>query len=138
MAYELWMLRKVGLALKSNGCLGPQFWILSTILETSIPALAIAFLTSAQVEIAYRPLASPAVLVFFILIILSTLRLNPWYRCSLRYCRSHFLHLRRFVPRLAASRSRCASSGHANQRQPLCNNASLGGTGRRCSCGADS
>ena len=77
IAYELWMLRKVGLALKSNICLGPQFWILSTILETSIPALAIAFLTSARVEIAYRPLATPAVLVFFILIILSTLRLNP-------------------------------------------------------------
>ena len=77
MAYELWMLRKVGLALKSNINLGPRFWILSTILETSIPALAIAFLTSARVEIAYRPLATPAVLVFFILIILSTLRLNP-------------------------------------------------------------
>lgn len=78
MAYELWMLRKVGLALKSNICLGPQFWVLSTILETSIPAFAIAFLTSAQVETVYRPLASPAVLVFFIFIILSTLRLSPW------------------------------------------------------------
>jgi len=77
MAYELWMLRKVGLALKANICLGPQFWILSTILETSIPALAIAFPAGDQVEIAYRPLATPAVLVFFILIILSTLRLNP-------------------------------------------------------------
>ena len=77
MAYELCMLRKVGLALKSSIFLGPRFWILSTILETSIPALAIAFLTSARVETAYRPLATPAVLVFFILIILSTLRLNP-------------------------------------------------------------
>ena len=114
MAYELWMLRKVGLALKSNICLGPRFWILSTILETSIPALAIAFLTSARVEIAYRPLATPAVLVFFILIILSTLRLNPWYLRSLRYRRCHFLYLCGFVPRLAASHSRCASSRHAN------------------------
>src|SRR6185503_17718305 len=52
-------------------------WVLSTVLETSIPALAIAFLTSPQVEVAYRPLASPAILVFFILIIISTLRLNP-------------------------------------------------------------
>jgi hypothetical protein len=26
MAYELWMLRKVGLALKSNIFLGPRFW----------------------------------------------------------------------------------------------------------------
>src|SRR5438477_201037 len=38
----------------------------------------IACLTSAQVEVVYRPLASPAVLVFFIFIILSTLRLSPW------------------------------------------------------------
>ena len=75
--YELWMLRKVDLALKSGTCLAARFWILSTILETSIPALAMAFLTSQQVEPMYRPLASPAVLVFFIFIILSTLRLNP-------------------------------------------------------------
>jgi serine phosphatase RsbU (regulator of sigma subunit) len=78
IAYESWMLRKVDLALKATGSLGAQVWILSTILETSIPAFAVAFLTSAQVEVAYRPLASPAVLVFFIFIILSTLRLNPW------------------------------------------------------------
>jgi serine phosphatase RsbU (regulator of sigma subunit) len=77
IAYELWILREVSLALKANRSLGSQFWILSTILETSIPAFAIAFLTSAQVEAAYRPLTSPAVLVFFIFIILSTLRLNP-------------------------------------------------------------
>jgi serine phosphatase RsbU (regulator of sigma subunit) len=78
IAYELWILRKVDLALKAKGSLGIRFWILNTILETSIPAFAIAFLSSLQVEVAYRPLASPAVLVFFILIILSTLRLNPW------------------------------------------------------------
>jgi serine phosphatase RsbU (regulator of sigma subunit) len=77
IAYELWMLREVGLALKGNRGLGPQFWILSTILETSAPAFAIAFLSNPQLEAAYRPLASPAVLVFFLLIILSTLRLNP-------------------------------------------------------------
>ncbi len=78
IAYEFWILRRVELALKTNGSLGTRFWILSTIVETSIPAFAIAFLTSAQVEVVYRPLASPAVLVFFILIILSTLRLSFW------------------------------------------------------------
>src|SRR5438552_748106 len=80
IAYEFWILRKVDLALKANRSLGVRFWVLSTILETSIPAFAIAFLTSAQVEVVYRPLASPAVLVFFIFIILSTLRLSPWMR----------------------------------------------------------
>jgi len=74
--YEVWMLWRVNLALRSQRSLPPGFWVLSTILETSIPAFAIAFLTSEQFEPAYRPLATPAVLVFFIFIILSTLRLN--------------------------------------------------------------
>src|ERR1700746_615071 len=49
-AYEGWTLHKVDLALKANSSLPTQFWILSTILETSIPALALAFLTSPQIE----------------------------------------------------------------------------------------
>ncbi len=137
MAYEFWMLRKVGLALKSNINLGPRFWILSTILETSIPALAIAFLTSARVEIAYRPLATPAVLVFFILIILVHPEAEPWYLRTLRCRCCCLLYLCGFVSRLAASYSRCASSRDANQRQPLCNNASSGRTGRRRRCERD-
>ena len=78
IGYELWTLRRVDRALNANGSLPVQFWALSTILETSVPAFAIAFLTSPQVEVVYRPLASPAVLVFFVFIILSTLRLSPW------------------------------------------------------------
>jgi len=76
--YEGSMLRKVQLALKSKKGLPTEFWFLSTIIETSIPAFGIAFLTSKQIDNIYRPLASPALLVFFIFIILSTLRLEPW------------------------------------------------------------
>ena len=78
IGYELWTLRKVDLSLKAGTGLASRFWIFSTILETSIPAVALAFLTSQQVEVLYRPLSSPAVLVFFLFIILSTLRLSPW------------------------------------------------------------
>ncbi len=77
-AYEGWTLRQVDIALKANGSLPSRFWILSTIVETAIPAFALAFLVSSQIESAYRPLASPSILVFFIFIILSTLRLSPW------------------------------------------------------------
>src|SRR5207247_383004 len=77
ISYELWMLRRVDLTLKAKGSLPDRFWILSTIVETAIPAFAMAFLTSTHLEVAYRPLVSPAVLVFFIFIILSTLRLDP-------------------------------------------------------------
>jgi serine phosphatase RsbU (regulator of sigma subunit) len=72
------MLHNVNLALNAGRSLPGWAWGLSTILETSLPAFAIAFLTSAQMEAAYRPLASPAVLAFFIFIILSTLRLSTW------------------------------------------------------------
>lgn len=77
IGYELLVLRKVGRTLEAEKNLPVGFWIASTILETSIPAFAVAFLTSAQMEVVYRPLASPAILAFFIFIILSTLRLRP-------------------------------------------------------------
>jgi serine phosphatase RsbU (regulator of sigma subunit) len=76
--YELWTLWRVNRAINSGRTLPTRFWIFSTTLETSIPALAIAFLASPDVEPAYRPLATPAVLVFFIFIILCTLRLSVW------------------------------------------------------------
>jgi serine phosphatase RsbU (regulator of sigma subunit) len=76
--YEVGVLLRVNLALKSGRTLPSGFWVFSTILETSLPAFVVAFLANPQIEPAYRPLASPAVLVFFILIILSTLRLNLW------------------------------------------------------------
>jgi serine phosphatase RsbU (regulator of sigma subunit) len=76
--YEIWMLDMVDRALKTSSSLAPKFWILSAIVETSIPAFAIAFLTSSQIDASYRPVASPSLLVFFVFIILSTLRLSPW------------------------------------------------------------
>jgi serine phosphatase RsbU (regulator of sigma subunit) len=76
--YESWMMRRVNVALRSGHSLPAWFWILSTILETSIPAFAIVFLTTQNIEPAYRPLASPSILIFFLFIILFTLRLNPW------------------------------------------------------------
>lgn len=76
--FELWMLHIVDLALKSGNRLSTRFWFLSTTIETSVPAFAIAFLTNSQIDASYRPVASPWVLVFFVFIILSTLRLNPW------------------------------------------------------------
>ena len=109
IGYELWTLRKVDSTLKAEVSLPSRFWILSTILETSIPAWALAFLTSQQVEVLYRPLASPAVLVFFIFIILSTLRLSPWIAvssgivASLTYlCAALYLGWRPPVPGTAA------------------------------------
>jgi len=77
VAYELWMLHRVNSALKEGRSLPTRFWALSTVLETSIPALVIAFFGGEQLD-GGNPLASPALLAFFLFIILSTLRLTPW------------------------------------------------------------
>jgi K+-sensing histidine kinase KdpD len=47
-------------------------------LEASVPAWAIALLPSHNIEVVYRPLATPLLLVFGIFILLSTLRLKLW------------------------------------------------------------
>src|SRR5580700_7617897 len=78
IAYELCMLYLVDRALKARSGLAPKFWVLGVVLETSIPAFAVAFLASSQLEVSYRPVANPSILVFFVFIILSTLRLSPW------------------------------------------------------------
>jgi serine phosphatase RsbU (regulator of sigma subunit) len=77
VAYESLMLRSVNRALQTGRNLTKVVWISNIIVESSLPALAVAFLSSASIEPPYRPLANPAVLVFFLFIILSTLRLNP-------------------------------------------------------------
>ena len=77
LVYEGWLLRQVNSALKGGRGLGNLHWVASTALETLIPAFGMTFLNSGQIDFAYRPLASPAVLVFFIFIILSLLRLSP-------------------------------------------------------------
>ena len=77
VAYEWLMLRAVDRAMQAARPLPTATWVTSILLETSLPAFVIAFLSGNSVEFAYRPLANPAVLVFFIFIILSTLHLNP-------------------------------------------------------------
>ena len=76
--YEYVMLRMVDRALRANQEFPRILWFSSTILETAVPAVGVAWLTTAGFESAYRPLASPATLLFFVFIILSILRLDPW------------------------------------------------------------
>lgn len=75
--YELLMLRAVNGAIQNNGELADWVWLSNSILETCLPALAVAFVSSGSIDPVYRPLANPAGLAFFLFITLSTLRLNP-------------------------------------------------------------
>jgi hypothetical protein len=84
--YEYVMLRVVDYALSANQEFPRILWISSTILETAVPAVGVVWLTTTGFESAYRPLASPATLLFFVFIILSILRLDPWVcRAELKF-----------------------------------------------------
>jgi serine phosphatase RsbU (regulator of sigma subunit) len=75
--FELLMLRSVNHAIQIGIELTNAGWISNIVVESCLPAFAVAFLSSASIDLAYRPLANPAIYVFFLFIILSTLRLNP-------------------------------------------------------------
>jgi len=77
VTYEFVMLRAVNRAIQRVRELANWIWLSNILLETLLPALAVAFLSSASIDPIYRPLANPAGLAFFVFIILSTLRLNP-------------------------------------------------------------
>lgn len=53
------------------------FWYLNILVELSLPAIAIATITSSATPAVYRPLVNPSFLLYFLLLTLSTLRLNP-------------------------------------------------------------
>jgi adenylate cyclase len=75
--FEFVMLYGVNRAIQKDQEIPLAAWPISIILETSLPALSVTFLPGALIDPVYRPLANPAVLAFFLFIILSTLRLNP-------------------------------------------------------------
>jgi hypothetical protein len=78
ICYEVTTLRNINEALADGRIVPGGFWIASTIIETSLPAVVLAFLTNPEIPTAYRPIASPAILVCFIFNVLSTLRLSSW------------------------------------------------------------
>jgi hypothetical protein len=75
--YELLMLRAVNRSIQDGLDLPNAVWMANIVIESCFPALALLFLSSGSIEAAYKPLANPAVFLYFIFIILSTLRLDP-------------------------------------------------------------
>jgi serine phosphatase RsbU (regulator of sigma subunit) len=75
--YEFLMLCAVNRSIRGGRELPNALWITNIVVETCMPALALVFLSSRTMEPAYKPLANPAVLLYFIFILLSTLRLDP-------------------------------------------------------------
>ena len=84
------MLRAVNRSIQSSRDLPRAAWFTNILVEMCLPGLALVFFSEGTIEAAYKPLANPAVLFYFIFIILSTLRLDPnvsqtcgesWPRC---------------------------------------------------------
>jgi serine phosphatase RsbU (regulator of sigma subunit) len=81
VAFELALLRAVNHSLRSGKMVAPFTWYCTLALESLFPAAGMAFFSSSRLLPDYRPLATPWVLAFFPLILLSVLRLNPRF-CS--------------------------------------------------------
>jgi serine phosphatase RsbU (regulator of sigma subunit) len=76
--YEYLMLRLVDRCIRLGSDFPKFLWFTTTVLETALPGIGLAFFTTSAFDPLYRPLASPATLLFFVFIILSILRLNQW------------------------------------------------------------
>ncbi len=74
---EFLVLRAIARGIASDGNMPHPAWLGNILLETAIPALLIAFISSSTIPVAYRPLVNPIFCLYFVLITLSTLRLNP-------------------------------------------------------------
>lgn len=77
ITHELFMLRAIRRALKDGSEIHPDKWVLNVFLESQIPTVAVLLLLGAPWFTPYQALVAPAVLIYFLLIILSTLRLSP-------------------------------------------------------------
>ena len=77
ITHELFMLRAIRRALRDGSEIHPDKWVLNVFLESQIPTVAILLLLETPWLRPYQALVAPAVLIYFLLIILSTLRLSP-------------------------------------------------------------
>jgi serine phosphatase RsbU (regulator of sigma subunit) len=77
IAHEGMMLRAIRKALRDENEVAQEKWALNVFVESQIPTIALFLLLAAQWLNPYQVLVAPAVLLYLLLIILSTLRLSP-------------------------------------------------------------
>ena len=76
-AIEFITLYALGRAIRSSKPLAKGFWVLNIFLEIALPAVSIASAASSVILPGYRPLANPSFLIYFLLLMLTILRLDP-------------------------------------------------------------
>jgi serine phosphatase RsbU (regulator of sigma subunit) len=75
--FELATLLALKRSAREERPLAGAFWFLNILVELSLPAVSIAMIASTAMSHEYRPLANPSFLLYFLLLMLSILRLNP-------------------------------------------------------------
>lgn len=75
--YEVFMLSVVKEALRRERSVAPAVRALNVLIETQIPTLALFILIRSRLMSPLQALVAPALLIYFLFIILSTLRLSP-------------------------------------------------------------
>lgn len=76
-AVEFVTLRQLGRAIRGARPMAKPLWFLNIFLEIALPAVSIASAASAVILPGYRPLANPSFLIYFLLLMLTILRLDP-------------------------------------------------------------
>src|SRR5260370_37744362 len=64
-------------AIQQSKPMARGFWFVNIFLEIALPALSIASAASSVIQPGYRPLANPSFLIYFLLLMLTILRLDP-------------------------------------------------------------
>jgi len=77
IVHELFILRAINTALKKESVVSSGHWILNVLIESQIPTVSLFVWMAAGSLKPHQVLVTPAVLIYFLLIILSTLRLSP-------------------------------------------------------------
>lgn len=77
IAHEADLLRTLRRARRSETDVAPEKWVLNVFIESQVPTIALFLLMVSGWFTPYQVLVAPAVLIYFLLIILSTLRLSP-------------------------------------------------------------
>ncbi len=77
VAHELFVLGAVTRALRDEKDVSPATWAINVIVESQLPTLALFLLLASQWMTPYQALVAPAVLLYLLFILLSTLRLSP-------------------------------------------------------------
>ena len=77
IAHESVMLHAIKTALRDDARVVPELWVFNVLIESQLPTVALFVLLLAQWMTPYQVLVAPAIVVYFLFITLSTLRLRP-------------------------------------------------------------